>query len=365
MRILYVTDGIAPHVIGGMQSIARAQVRSLIDAGYEIILITSRSPPGEKIDLPCRNVELNWPTRTTLMKLNPWRYVNDLRKFSELVALVADEARPDAIYSEGPLLDAYLVRPRAERVPVIFHPHGLEMYQHKGSLIEDFKSLPLRGIVARHCRLADIVISLGGRLTDLICKLGVDRSKIAILPNCGPLPIQQAKPRGNNGRFLFVGRAERRKGVDVLLNAIAICTDARLDIVGMKGTDTTIDRVTFHGPIRNRNVIMQYYLQAGYLVLPSFAEGMPTVILEAFSSGLPVIATNVGAVNELVRDDETGFLVEPGDANALANAMKRAILLPEDAYQRMSDNCAAIVRTSFSREHTRARLVEIFGALRQ
>ncbi len=68
------------------------------------------------------------------------------------------------------------------------------------------------------------------------------------------------------------------------------------------------------------------------LILPSKNEGQPYVILEAIAAGLPIIATNVGCVPEMVQDGLNGFLIEPGDIEALAE--KICVLLTDDALRR-------------------------------
>lgn len=68
------------------------------------------------------------------------------------------------------------------------------------------------------------------------------------------------------------------------------------------------------------------------LIFPSlWYEGMPVTLIEAFAAGLPVIASGLGAINDVVRDGETGRLVAPGDARALADAVERTAGLPRDA----------------------------------
>src|SRR5262249_7901194 len=145
--------------------------------------------------------------------------------------------------AQGPLMDAYLRRPRKERVPVIFHPHGLEMYQHKGSALEDLKSFPLRAIVARHCRCADIVISQGGRLTDILRRIGVSPAKIAVVPNSGPDLRTTTRTSPHGAVFLFIGRQERRKGLEVFLRAVEMCNGANAHIVGSDAPAALPDRV--------------------------------------------------------------------------------------------------------------------------
>jgi glycosyltransferase involved in cell wall biosynthesis len=85
---------------------------------------------------------------------------------------------------------------------------------------------------------------------------------------------------------------------------------------------------------------------ADFLVVPSYAEGLPTVILEAFAQATPVIATNVGANADAVRTGETGFLVPPGDAFALREAIRTALELQDADYARMSGKCLEEARTT-------------------
>jgi glycosyltransferase involved in cell wall biosynthesis len=84
------------------------------------------------------------------------------------------------------------------------------------------------------------------------------------------------------------------------------------------------DAVMLSGRVRPEEV--PRLLQASdFLVLPSYSEGMPQVILEAMNCGLPVVATRVGGVPEAVLDGRTGLLVEPGDAAQLRDGMERMI----------------------------------------
>jgi glycosyltransferase involved in cell wall biosynthesis len=323
-RILYVTDGISPWVVGGMQVVARRHIAWLGDAGHDVLAVASRGVIPERADLPARIVFVPWPAGSTFQKLNPWNYAWELQRFSVLVTKLADEFRPDLIYTEGPLVDEYLARNHHERVPVIFHPHGLEMFQGTGSSVLDARMRPLRGIVRRHALGAQVVLSQGGRLDDIVSgPLGVDEAARFTLPNCPPIDFPPAVgPRSiQKGRFLFIGRNEVRKGLPLLLDAVQIVDGATLDVIGAtKNGLRPQPRVTFHGEIRERAAIRAQFDRADFLVVPSYAEGMPTVILEAFSAGLPVIGTDVGAVAELVHHKGSGLLTPRGDGRALADA---------------------------------------------
>ncbi|MFC1462230.1 glycosyltransferase family 4 protein [Verrucomicrobiota bacterium] len=145
--------------------------------------------------------------------------------------------------------------------------------------------------------------------------------------------------KGRPMRFAFIGTHSPEKGFDVLVDACAtLCgTDARFQVhcVGEwcspsfresmaarmkeRGID---DMFTLHGPVRGAEK-WRPLAESDVLVLPSLTEGQPLVILEAFACGLPVIATTVGGIPEIVEDPVNGLLVPAGSAEALAGAMER------------------------------------------
>jgi glycosyltransferase involved in cell wall biosynthesis len=136
-------------------------------------------------------------------------------------------------------------------------------------------------------------------------------------------------------RVLFVSRLIRRKGLQYLIEAIPeiarqthypfvinIVGDGpdKEDFVQQVHAAGVDEYVRFYGYVDHAS-LPQYYLDADIFVLPSLAEGMPNVVLEALGSGLPVVATRVPGSEELVQEGENGFLVEAKDADALAHAL--------------------------------------------
>ena len=87
------------------------------------------------------------------------------------------------------------------------------------------------------------------------------------------------------------------------------------------------DRVTFHGWLDGAGV-QRLLAVSDALVLPSWAEGLPMVVIEAMAHGLPVVCTPVGSVREAVEDEVTGLLVPPGDPASLARALARLVRSP-------------------------------------
>jgi glycosyltransferase involved in cell wall biosynthesis len=141
--------------------------------------------------------------------------------------------------------------------------------------------------------------------------------------------------------LLFVGQCAPCKGLEHLLNAISLLSEYNvlLNIVG--NTDAEPDyfkkmlllrkelslekRAIFHGYIYDREQLFRTYMEADIFVLPSLIEGFGIVLIEAMSAGLPIVATKAGSIPELVRDEENGFLVPPGDPAALADALKHLL----------------------------------------
>lgn len=155
--------------------------------------------------------------------------------------------------------------------------------------------------------------------------------------HCGVLPeiYEQAAPPEHKGtEIIFVGRLTAIKGLRVLLEAFAEARttrpNLRLTLVGDGDDRSHLERlaaplgdaVRFAGFL-SQGEVAQALATSDVLVLPSFAEGLPVVLMEALASARPVIATQVAGVGELVEDGINGFLVPPGDTSALAERIGR------------------------------------------
>lgn len=126
--------------------------------------------------------------------------------------------------------------------------------------------------------------------------------------------------------LLFVGRFDQQKGYDILIKAFRQCQKRNIsltivgDSVNHQNERIEMDNVTYTGWLAAKD-IEHYFRTADALVIPSRWEGFAMVPLEAMSYSLPVIASNATSLPEVVRDGETGFLFENGDADALANIL--------------------------------------------
>jgi glycosyltransferase involved in cell wall biosynthesis len=176
---------------------------------------------------------------------------------------------------------------------------------------------------------------------------------VIVVPNCIDLgeyppersPLQEAEKTSldvppDAFRIGFVGRLHPQKGLDFLLQAMQMIRDrlhnAMLFIIGDGELRRSLENqtreyglqhiVSFLGTSQD---IPSLLYSLNLFVLPSLWEGMPVALLEAMAAGLPVVATSVGGVPEVVLDGETGFLVPPGNPEALGQAILALYEQPE------------------------------------
>jgi glycosyltransferase involved in cell wall biosynthesis/peptidoglycan/xylan/chitin deacetylase (PgdA/CDA1 family) len=172
---------------------------------------------------------------------------------------------------------------------------------------------------------------------------GVGDEKIVVIPNGIDSTIfaaRQYSPRPRQIAMVACLREEKR--IDVLIGAapqiLARFPDARFVIAGdgtcreslvaLAGQLGVADRISFLG---HRDDVPAILAQADMFVLPSRSEALPNSVIEAMVSGLPVVASDVGGIPELVDDGKTGYLVPPGDPQALAAALGRLLEDPQRA----------------------------------
>ncbi len=161
----------------------------------------------------------------------------------------------------------------------------------------------------------------------LLSDYGIPDHKIAVIPPGVDLVAWQPNPQPRVGkpRILFVGAHFERKGGQMLLEAVkGLGRRADLHLVTPERSVASDPGrgIHVHHEMRiNSPALRDLYAQASLFVLPSLNDCMPMAVLEAMASGLPVIASDVGAVREQVKDGVTGLLVRPGDPGALTGAI--------------------------------------------
>jgi len=198
---------------------------------------------------------------------------------------------------------------------------------------------------------------------------GVEDSWFTIPPKAAPSrPLE----------LLYVGRLIREKGLLDLFDALEQTSDVRLVLAGSQlptdrdGVEDDLKaraarepldgRVTFAGMVE-KDVLRDLVAEADFLVLPSYREGVPRSMIEGFATGTPGIATDVRGCRELVDDGVTGFLVPPREPSKLAEALRRAASLDDEAYRRMTRSAAGVANVNHRESAVFERLVSAYAEL--
>ena len=184
-------------------------------------------------------------------------------------------------------------------------------------------------------------------------------------------PLRHLAPAAT--RFVCVGRLCEQKGQLLLIEAarnLANDSDFELVLVGDGEMRPHIEaliakyglqsKITITGWLTNEQVLDQI-LAARALVLPSFAEGLPIVIMEAMAMRRPVISTFVGGIPELVVPDEHGWLVPAGDVLALTNAMRACLHANPEVLKRMGNQARQRVTRLHSIDTNAVELASLFS----
>ncbi|MFT3731277.1 MAG: glycosyltransferase [Hyphomicrobium sp.] len=222
---------------------------------------------------------------------------------------------------------------------------------------EEFDKAPLLGLAEKASRAAFVVaISSYGR-SQLFRLLPKERWPNVHVVHCGidcAFYESHATPPSDTRRLVCVGRLTEQKGQLLLVEAARKLRENGIDfdlvLVGDGDMRSEIEaliaryELTAHVRITgwmSSEQVRAEILSARALVLPSFAEGLPVVLMEAMALGRPVISTYIAGIPELVRDDVDGWLAPAGDVDALTEAMRKCLDSPLEALASMGSRARA------------------------
>ena len=314
------------------------------------------------------------------------------RTVSELSAHI-QRFKPDVIHVHNtfPLISPSLYFAAAKHgVPVVQTLHNFRlfcaqaMFMRNGAVCEDcIGKLPWRGVVRRCYRESGsqsaVVVSMQGihrwlgtyrnKVTryialnkfcrDKFIEAGLPADRIVIKPNFIDLPAPKATER-NGG--LFVGRLSPEKGISTLAQALYLYKGASIDVIGHGPQEDELKDVAgalLLGWMKGEEIYGRMN-RAGYLVMPSiWYENFPRTLVEAYACGLPVIASRLGAMAELVHDGETGLLFTPGNAAELAEKLRWADTHPAEM-RRMGEAARRVYEENYTSEINFRQLMHIY-----
>jgi glycosyltransferase involved in cell wall biosynthesis len=251
----------------------------------------------------------------------------------------------------------------------VLHVHGSqfdEYYQQAGKIE--------RAWIRRGLRSANIVIALSSSWKEKLLAMEPQANIVVLRNGVNYSEYQLNTPRELHSpvSVLFLGRLGERKGIYDLLDAINhLDIDAFQFVLAGDGDLEKVRKiVSEHKWEKNVQVPgwvgaeeKKRLLQAADIyILPSYHEGLPISILEAISAGLPVIATPVGGIPEAVVDGLNGYLVSPGDPEAIAASIER-VVLDYQQWKKMSEASSLRAKTMFDMDVVETRLRAIYSPL--
>ncbi|MGE0766129.1 MAG: glycosyltransferase family 4 protein [Hyphomicrobiaceae bacterium] len=256
-------------------------------------------------------------------------------------------------------LAAEWMRRRGRTAVSIYTPHGGSLHYHPKSL-KGRVFMTAERILAR--KTGGMLFESAFAARTFERNVGKPGCPVRVVHNgLRPEELRAIEPDCQAGDFVFVGELRMLKGVDVLIEATAILSAERPCRVTIVGAGA--DGVRFRDDVRNRGLEASISFAGALpahdafklgraLVMPSRAESLPYVALEAAGAGLPLIASDVGGVSEIVDGTDTP-LVPPGDPIALANAMRHML---EDAGEARSR--ASRLKLAVASRFTVARMTD-------
>jgi len=361
---------------GGEDAVVDAEVELLRRHGHAVETYLRDNDELEKMSRMEAFTQAVWSRRT-------WKDITGL----------VDVFRPDVIHAHNTFAlvssSLYWAAARAG-VPVVQTLHNFRlmcvqaMFLYDGKVCEDcLGHVPWRGVVRKCYRnsglqSAALAVMLGahrtlGTFRDKVTRYialnefcrskfvegGLPASRISVKPNFVDVerPVAGARSGG-----LYVGRLAPEKGIDVLLQALRELPGVTIDVIGVGPQQHKVEahpQLNVLGWLAH-DEIYERMRRASYLVMPSiWYENFPRTLVEAYANSLPVIASHLGALAELVDHGRTGLLFEPGSAHDLARHIAWAEAFPAKR-RAMGDEARECYEERFTSERNYAELMAIY-----
>jgi len=342
MRIL-ITTGIFPPDIGGPATYVPTIAKALTERGHTVTVLTTSEPEHLRWDdsiHPFPVIRMN--RQQKIWKRLP-NYVAQILRYGR----TADVIYTNGIYFETAIANKFLRKPLVMK---IVGDEAWERSVRKGWTKDGFEDFQrnrklwqaelLKRVRSWYARQADKVIVPSQYLARWVAHWGVPEERIVVIynavelvDNVKPLPIPLKTPV----KAVTVGRLIPLKRIDQLVEALIQIPELSLVVIGEGPEQERLEALAKRLGVsewvyfaRSRSKAETYGLMVAcdFFVLNSIHEGLPHAVLEAMALGLPVVATAVGGIPEVVKDGETGILVPP-EGDGLIEALRRLVEDPE------------------------------------
>jgi glycosyltransferase involved in cell wall biosynthesis len=321
MRVALITDGIYPYVIGGMQRHSFYLAKYLAKHNVYVDLFHFNNSELDINKLDCFNDDEKEFIHSIVIPFPesqkfPGHYIYNSYRYSNLIfeKIKSSVNEYDFIYTKG-FTGWKLILEKEKGLPcpnIGINFHGYEMFQDTAkNILAVMKKIIMNYFAKKVINKSDYVFSYGGKITDILINKAI--------------------------HFLFVGRYDERKGLkelNIVLKNLIIDKnyEFKFSFIGPIVNNKKIvnKNIEYFGELRNDSAIKEHLKNADVLVCPSYSEGMPNVIIEAMANKMAIIASNVGAINLLV-NEENGFLISPRNTEDLKFAILNYIKIDKES----------------------------------
>lgn len=369
MKICIITNTFSSDLIGGSNIYTSVIARELHNRNHEVVVIAASTDKKDSIKLkggikiqyfhPANVSTSSEIGKESILKQGLWTILDiyNHHSYIKLIKILKEE-NPDIVHLHTPLditLSAFDAVKRLN-LPLIFTAHDYILLCRRVALLHKSGEICTNKNINKLCKLyriltkkivgnkADVVIFPSEFILRMFRDNGFfQKTKKVILPH--PIQLNNINTGKDNAviskpnlNILYVGSLTRHKGIQILIEALKrIKNDnVRLAIVGSGRYKNKLEnmanpdkRIAFYGKICNDD-IESCYNKSDVLVVPSVClEVFGIVILEAFRAGIPVIASRIGGIAEVVKNNYNGFLFESGDINQLKQILENLLENPE------------------------------------
>lgn len=362
MKLVVISNLYPPYVRGGAEIFAHRMVHSLQDMGHEAIVITSA--PYQRGALSFKKSVHDGVPVYSFYPFNVYHYLNGSRygvllrilwhfldifniHSAGIIRLILAKEKPDAVITHnlmgiGFLIPRIIKKLRIPHIHILHDvqlatPSGIILHEHENAFEHTLATYAGYTWLMRFLtRNISIVVSPTKYLLDFYRARGFfKQAESYVLPLPGPNTAEIHTPEvpTHQLRLLYVGQLTSAKGPQILLEAVqylgAISFTLRLVGEGPLLQALQLQyqhdsRIIFEGK-KDAQTLERVYRESDLVVVPTLCyENSPMVILEAQQYGVPVIASRIGGIPELIDDTVTGFLVDPGNSVKLAARIREA-----------------------------------------
>lgn len=378
-KVGIITNLYPPYVRGGAEKIAAKQAEILSEEGYDVFVISTHpkffsSQKKENNITVYRFRPFNLFYYLNDFKFNFvfrlfWRIIDTYNIFSAFrVMRILQKERSDVIITHN-LVGIGLLTTSIIKFLGIKHVHVLHDVQLvKPSGILNNVTDPLSflermyiRLVSRIFKFVDICVSPSQAVLSYHNQHGLFlTSNNYVIKNPLTMNVLENPMRENKKRLLYIGQLEEHKGIFKVIEQLEneYSGEYTLDIAGdgslvgaIKIIAENSENITYHGMVSHEKVV-NLIQNSSYVLVPSITfENSPTVIYESFSNGVPIIASNIGGIPELVKDNETGFLIK--DIEKAYKVIDEALNISDTTYLELSKNCLKFASDNSIKEYTR------------